>query len=584
MDARPIPTGSPRSSGRRGRAPSSAAPALTGETRGARLPGGDGRSRPASGRAEDLARVFGQADGLGAPARRAPVAARPRARARRAPAPHAAVRARQPVARSAGSCASSTLALLRGGERGLPQGRARATRCSSIISGEVAIGETSADAVARLHRGDFFGEIALVSGAPRTSSATALSDAEILVVGKEAVRGPRRALAGVRPRRAAHGAAPDRGQRRRPPRSRARLARQQRPALRDRPARRARSRRRWREIAAVGGDAGAGRTPLGRVAEPQPLRSGAALRAALEAARGVNARTCSAGPTARSRRGSRARSPTGRAASSSWTARARRRFRPARAFHRVHHVVVAPPGGGAAPQPRAPRRDRPARAPARPAARAPRAPARRRAARAAARRARRRAAARRPRAGRRRGVGLRARRARARARGARASRSTSSPASAWARIVGAFYASQGLAGLDRLVDANAELAAAAVGAVAQHAVGEPVRAPPHPAVAHRGARAAAGDRRRRRAHRAREGLSPRLDRRRRARELLAARRLRAVDPRRPPLPRRRRAPQRARRASASTPARTSSSRATSSRCRASRAASTAAACGASSST
>jgi NTE family protein len=33
-------------------------------------------------------------------------------------------------------------------------------------------------------------------------------------------------------------------------------------------------------------------------------------------------------------------------------------------------------------------------------------------------------------------------------------------------IVGAFYASQGLAGLDRLVDANAELAAAALGAVA----------------------------------------------------------------------------------------------------------------------
>jgi len=55
-----------------------------------------------------------------------------------------------------------------------------------VIAGEVAIGHDPQATLARLHRGDFFGEIALVHRAPRMSSATALGDVELLVVADDA--------------------------------------------------------------------------------------------------------------------------------------------------------------------------------------------------------------------------------------------------------------------------------------------------------------------------------------------------------------------------------------------------------------
>jgi predicted acylesterase/phospholipase RssA/CRP-like cAMP-binding protein len=63
-----------------------------------------------------------------------------------------------------------------------------------IVAGEIAICREAGDApqaeprtLARLHRGDFFGELALVARSPRTASAVALAGAEILVVSKATV-------------------------------------------------------------------------------------------------------------------------------------------------------------------------------------------------------------------------------------------------------------------------------------------------------------------------------------------------------------------------------------------------------------
>ena len=54
-----------------------------------------------------------------------------------------------------------------------------------IVSGEVAISqEDLVDPLQQLHRGDFFGEIALIQNKPRMASAIALSRCEVLVIGK----------------------------------------------------------------------------------------------------------------------------------------------------------------------------------------------------------------------------------------------------------------------------------------------------------------------------------------------------------------------------------------------------------------
>jgi len=56
-----------------------------------------------------------------------------------------------------------------------------------IVSGEVAIvQDASPDPLQQLHRGDFFGEIALIRQSTRVASAVAVSNSEVLTVGKEA--------------------------------------------------------------------------------------------------------------------------------------------------------------------------------------------------------------------------------------------------------------------------------------------------------------------------------------------------------------------------------------------------------------
>jgi predicted acylesterase/phospholipase RssA/CRP-like cAMP-binding protein len=359
-----------------------------------------------------------------------------------------------------------------------------------VISGEVAIGETSADMVARLHRGDFFGEIALVSGSPRTSSATALSDAEILVVDKttfevldERSSAFRHAVRLTAQRRIEVNA----GGRREPelvwlvngdPRcDTAKLAALLAEALGEegpraggragaeplRPAGSGGA----EPLRSAGSGGGGGVEPLrssraGRVAQPLPLRSARALHAALQAARGAGAAhvLCwSDGPVApRLHREVAERAASVVVVDGADVAPFQRGT-----FHRVHHVVVSSPGGAARPvrrdaivlraDPLELRRDRLARLPD------------------DARRGLRRIA----RAVARRRVGL------ALGGGAawgyahvalvRALEDARIPIDLVAGVsmgalVGAFYASQGLAGLDRLVDANAELAAAALGCVA----------------------------------------------------------------------------------------------------------------------
>lgn len=317
-----------------------------------------------------------------------------------------------------------------------------------VVSGEVAIGETSAGAVARLHRGDFFGEIALVSGSPRTSTATALSDAQILVVGKEA-------FDVLDERSSAFGHAV---------RLTARRRIEVNVAGRDPEL-----------VWLVNHDPRCETGPLaalvahaladggGLVPEPRPLRSGAALRSALEAARAVDAAhvLCwSDGPAAPRL----AREVADRAGSVVVVDGDAVAPFPRAAFHRVHDVVVAAPGSGVA---------RPARRDAIVLSAYPRDLRRarferlpdgvrqglRRIARAVARR--------------RVGLALGGGAAWGYAHVAlvRALEQAGIPIDlvvgvSMGSVVGAFYASQGLAGLDRLVDANAELTAAAVGAVA----------------------------------------------------------------------------------------------------------------------
>jgi predicted acylesterase/phospholipase RssA/CRP-like cAMP-binding protein len=56
-----------------------------------------------------------------------------------------------------------------------------------IVSGEVAIvQDETLDALQQLHRGDFFGEIALIQDSIRIASAVAVSTSEVLIVGKQA--------------------------------------------------------------------------------------------------------------------------------------------------------------------------------------------------------------------------------------------------------------------------------------------------------------------------------------------------------------------------------------------------------------
>jgi len=56
-----------------------------------------------------------------------------------------------------------------------------------IVSGEIVFSRDGAtDALRRLHRGDFFGEVALVQGSPRTATALAATGAEVLILGRDA--------------------------------------------------------------------------------------------------------------------------------------------------------------------------------------------------------------------------------------------------------------------------------------------------------------------------------------------------------------------------------------------------------------
>lgn len=81
---------------------------------------------------------------------------------------------------------SSTLARYDAGESICSEGDS-ADEMYVIVSGEVVFYRDGVpDALRRLHRGDFFGEIALVHGSPRTATARAASDADVLVVARSA--------------------------------------------------------------------------------------------------------------------------------------------------------------------------------------------------------------------------------------------------------------------------------------------------------------------------------------------------------------------------------------------------------------
>ncbi|MEY2441534.1 MAG: hypothetical protein QOJ46_960 [bacterium] len=403
-------------------------------------------------RAEDLARAFAQAEGL---ERQLAVRLSLRSREhelfrllRRTP---LFAHVSQSLIRWLVRC--STLELYEAGSRIFREGD-EGDAMFVIISGEVAIGEDAAGRgaryLARLHRADFFGEIALVQGSTRTSSATALSDAEVLVVGKDAFEV-------LDERSSAFGHA-------------VRLTAQRRLEVNVRGARDpelvwlVNNDRHCRtdKLAALLSQALA--ETGARIAEPAALRTSAALRAAFEVARAAGAAhlLChSDGPVPERL----AREVAGRAGSvvvvdgDAATPVLRG------AFARVHHVVVSPPAGAPGPQPV--RRDAIVlRAHASDLRRSSldRVPddARRgllRVARAVGRR--------------RVGVALGGGAAWGYAHVAfvRALERAEIPIDlvvgvSMGSMVGAFYASQGLAGLDRLEAANIELSAAAIGAVA----------------------------------------------------------------------------------------------------------------------
>lgn len=99
---------------------------------------------------------------------------------------------RTPLFRNAGHsllrwlAASSTLAWFESGTAICRQGD-EGDAMFLVVSGEVDFFQDDVpDSLRQLHRGDFFGEIALVRSSVRTASAVAASDAEVLIVGREA--------------------------------------------------------------------------------------------------------------------------------------------------------------------------------------------------------------------------------------------------------------------------------------------------------------------------------------------------------------------------------------------------------------
>jgi NTE family protein len=402
--------------------------------------------------AEDLARVFARAEGL-----ERQLAVRLSRRARE----HELVRLlrRTPLFANVGQplirwlVRSCTLEFHEAGSRIFRKGD-DGDAMFLVVSGEVAIGEDAAAPgatyLARLHRADFFGEIALVRGSTRTSSATALGDAEVLVVGKDAFEV-------LDERSSAFGHA-------------VRLTAQRRIEVNVRGARDPElvwvvnndRHIRTEKLAALLSQALA--ESGGRVAEPAALRTSAALHAAFEVARATGAAyvLChSDGPVPERL----AREVADRAASVVVVDGDASAPIPRGAFHRVHHVVVSAPNGAAGPQPV--RRDAIVlRAHASDLRRSSldRMPgdARRgllRLARAVSRR--------------RVGVALGGGAAWGYGHVAlvRALVRAEIPIDlvvgvSMGSMVGAFYASQGLAGLDRLMGANIELSASAIGAVA----------------------------------------------------------------------------------------------------------------------
>ena len=319
-----------------------------------------------------------------------------------------------------------------------------------VIAGEVAIGHDPQGTLARLHRDDFFGEIALVRRAPRMSTATTLCDVELLVVGDDAFaaldeRSPAfaRAVRLTAQRRIEVGV----DARREPelvwlvnhePRCRGdKLAALLAQALADDDA---------------------------QVAAPEALRTSGALRATLDAARERDVDyvlAWSDGPVP----DRLAREVAARASSVVAVEGDEIGASPAGPFACVHHVVVTEPDGALAAQPL--RRDaivlraRPRDLERRRLERLPDEAQRglRRIARAVSRR--------------RVGVALGGGAAWGYAHVAliRALEAARIPIDmvvgvSMGAMVGAFYASQGLAGLDRLVDASVEITGAAIGSVA----------------------------------------------------------------------------------------------------------------------
>jgi NTE family protein len=82
--------------------------------------------------------------------------------------------------------ASGTLAWFESGTAICREGEA-ADEMFVIVSGEIVfMRDGKPDALRRLHRGDFFGEVALVQGSARTATALAAGDAEVLIIARDA--------------------------------------------------------------------------------------------------------------------------------------------------------------------------------------------------------------------------------------------------------------------------------------------------------------------------------------------------------------------------------------------------------------